>query len=237
MRADPSLNASFGPSYRRGEAGPAPTIRLPEVEESRRQGFSETAERIRQWEQNLKDNLDFYLPLEDILGVPVIGVDANEFLKSVWGWEGLMVNIEQAETEARLLVLGIYPDHIRRKTGGACLPMYGVPVGIRLLPDNTLRPLMICDYNRLSATYDIHSLADNLKYSQIDLIGRNADPNRPADHLPTMRFAEYEFREEDIHYRRQRLKSHRVRFYDTDGSCILDKAKNHSAEPSAPEAV
>lgn len=213
-----------------------PPVRIPRLEKSCDPEFLEIAKRIRESEQNLKENLDFYIPLEDILGVPVIGMDVYEFLESIWGHEGVGVNIEKATIKARRLILGIYPAHIRRKTAGACLGMYGVGVSIGILPDNTLRPLLICDYNRLSPAYDIDSESDNLKYSQVELIGRNLNPDKPAAYLPYMRITEYEYEDIALYYKNIPPKGYRIRAYDTTGICIFKEAENYCGNSRNPHS-
>ena len=209
----------------RDDWGDLPAVQIPKLAESGDSEFLEIAKLIRESEQNLKKNLDFYMSLEDILGVPVICMDAHEFLESIWGHEGVRVNIEDETIGARRLILGIYPAHIRRKTAG--IYIYGAGVSIGILPDNTLRPLLICDYNRLSPAYDIDSESDNLKYSQIELIGRNPNPDKPAAYLPYMRITEYEYEDVALYYKNIPPKGYRVRAYDTNGICIFKEAENY----------
>ena len=53
------------------------------------------SERFRRVNQVLKDKLDWYVPLEDVLGVPIIGVDMEEFITSVQGREDIAINMDE----------------------------------------------------------------------------------------------------------------------------------------------
>ena len=125
--------------------------------------FQQEAVHLRDIEQILKENLDWYTPLEDMLGVPVIGIDTDEFIASVENNEDVRIHADGIH-EDRLL-FEIRPEHIEH-----CNIDYGAMVNVYVLPDRTLRPEGIYNYNRISS-YDPETDSDSGVH--IQLIGRS----------------------------------------------------------------
>ena len=119
-----------------------------------------TAEHFRDCEQKLKEAISWYIPLEELIGVPVIGADYVEFMAGVEGREGM-----RAELHERLMCLYVdsrsesfYPEYWSVR---ALVIMY-------VLWDGTLRPQNIMHYEALFA--DVRPLFEN----------NDAPPSDPA---------------------------------------------------------
>ena len=109
------------------------------------------AEHFRDCEQKLKEAISWYIPLEELVGVPVAGADYAEFLAGVGSREGM-----RAELNGRLMCLYVgsrsesfYPENWNVS---ALVIMY-------VLWDGTLRPQKISHYDALFA--DVRPLFEN----------------------------------------------------------------------------
>ena len=128
--------------------------------------------RLRGIERDLKEEFDWYTPLEEILGVPVIGVGLDEFAASLQSaalrvtaaYDGIKI---QSSGE---MFLNIYPDSATGEAGAAT-------ACVLVTENDTLRPLYITNYHRL--------IPDNPKFedcsaADVFLVGRSGRPPSPG---------------------------------------------------------
>ena len=109
------------------------------------------AEHLRHHEQILKEAISWYIPLEELIGMPVIGVDQAEFIAGINAREGMRV-----ELHGRLMYLYVEPRpksfYPKRWNVSALTLLY-------VLRDETLRPQSISHYEALFA--DVRPLFEN----------------------------------------------------------------------------
>ena len=125
--------------------------------------FKQEAADIRACEQVFSDELSWYVPLEEIVGIPLIGMDADEFLAAIEGHSKYIKAIKSREGPKRLGI-NIESEHTRKHYN-----IRGAGVGVYILPDNSLRPQKIYNYDRIFA-YDPKDLGNG---TTIHLIGRS----------------------------------------------------------------
>ena len=149
-----------------------PTSVSQEQMESLSLQFRQEANRLIEIGQTLKEKLDWYMPLEDILKVPVTGEDADKFMASIENSEDVEVFPSYTYVGGKRLRNGLYleirPEHVRCRDAFS-VRYSGAGVEIRILSDNTLRPQKIESYNRIFL-YDPET--DEECGTNIELIGR-----------------------------------------------------------------
>ncbi|MYB39873.1 hypothetical protein F4X86_01080 [Candidatus Saccharibacteria bacterium] len=139
-----------------------------------------TVEGIRVIESNLKESLDWYVPLEDILGMPVIGEDKDKFIGSIDGHTKDDLHFKvRVPADRDFFILHVYPEtaegqdltDLKQEDGLAT-------IYISILPDNTLRPWEIYDYSKMFRDDSKSSPRANIAH--MELAGRQ----EPAVRVP-----------------------------------------------------
>ena len=130
------------------------------------------AEHFRNREQRLKEAISWYIPIEELIDMPVIGVDCAEFLAGVKGRSGmgatLLHNQMHLHIDPRTRPKSFHPRRWNVKA----------TVFLDILRDRTLRPQSIIRYEALFA--DVRPLFENkdaptrdpATRMDIDFIGR-----------------------------------------------------------------
>ena len=136
--------------------------------------FKKESWRLRSIESNLKEAIDWYIPVEDILGVPAIGVDYDEFARSLSDREDIIVEPPREPTgNGKQFSLDIY-----------CGPR----ILFAVLPDNTIRPQKVEAYNKLFSHNPFHKPLNKKDNDSIDiaLVGSQIE-----GHYPDFRFVRF----------------------------------------------
>ena len=186
------------------------------------------ASRLRDIEQALKQNIDWYTPLEDVLGVPVIGVNVDTFIASIENNEDIIIKINEITgvRPEKSLSFEIRPEHIRHQNIDSfkCL---GAGVSIYVLPDRTLRPQAIYDYDKIFP----HNSDDRQNAMHIKLVGsfkkrRHSDWRETNDTMSVSRYKPG--------YVDGRYESGATEVYDTNGQLVPKRTydPDHSGELS-----
>ena len=109
------------------------------------------AEQLRGVEQVLKEKIDWYVPLEDILGIPIIGMKMEDFEREIINHDHLEIHAEY--DSENILINQKFKLRIDSKYVKLAeiqdLPHQGAEVDIHMLPDSTLRPKCIRYYNKI----------------------------------------------------------------------------------------
>ena len=166
--------------------------------------------RLRSIEQRLKESISWYMPVEDILEMPAIGMDVDEFAAGMAGRAGVIVLADAVDSGNRL-GLSITPEHVRRCRGRH----EGAHISFGVMPDRTLRPQGVYGYNKLFS-YDPES--DRGRDVDISLIG--SYPRKPCGGFDlnksaaaVMRVTEWQIR----HYKREKAVVH---IFDAAGELV-----------------
>ena len=111
------------------------------------------AEHFRDCEQKLKEAISWYIPLEELIGAPVIGVDCAEFLADIKSREGMGATLHGSQMhlsiDPRTRPKSVHPKRWNVKA----------VVFLDVLRDRTLRPQSIIHYEALFA--DVRPLFEN----------------------------------------------------------------------------
>ena len=107
-------------------------------------------ERLRVCEQNLKKTISWYTPLEELLDMPVMGVNADDFIATATSREGMLVDKHSSKQLWLDVWLDVdnywsHPSECREH----CTREHCAVVVLDVLGDDTLRPQVIFSYDAL----------------------------------------------------------------------------------------
>ncbi|MYB40491.1 hypothetical protein F4X86_04495 [Candidatus Saccharibacteria bacterium] len=138
-------------------------------------------EQLKKVEQVLKEKISWYLPLEDILGVPIIGETPENFKAFVQDHEYVRAYSKDADgeyqsDEEEMIAAALGEDELKLTIGSKYTKLaaangcagHHAEVDVRIMPDGTLRPQAIRGYDKIFPSRPEFRLFSNIDLELVD---------------------------------------------------------------------
>ena len=138
-------------------------------------------EQLKKVELVLKEKISWYLPLEDILGVPIIGEKVDDFKLRVSDHEHVLACSKDTDgiypsDEVKKIADALGDEELRLIIGSKYTKLaaaegyagYHAEVDVRIMPDGTLRPKVIRGYEKIFPGKPEFHLFSNIDIELVD---------------------------------------------------------------------